>query len=88
MEATSRKPRPSERDSESNSYQHYEHYYHILPLPQSKCMECYSNYGEYIIPNIIKPSILLQKKQPGFTATDQVLKADGVQTTDLCENIN
>lgn len=62
MEATSRKPRPSEQDSESNSYQHYEHYYHILPLPQSKCMECYSNYGEYIIPNIIKPSILLQKK--------------------------
>ena len=33
--------------------------------------------------------ILLQKKtQPGFIPTDQVLKADGVQTTDLCENIN
>ncbi len=88
-EAISRKRRPSERDSESNSYQHYEHYYttyyhyHKVNAWSATVRRIYLRISSN------PHRILLQKKtQPGFIPTDQVLKADGVQTTDLCENIN
>jgi len=60
----------------------YFHYHKVNAWSATVIME---NISFQISSNL---PFFCKKNQPGFTATDQVLKADGVQTTDLCENIN